>query len=173
MTAKKSSSSQSAGAAGPKKRVPAKAVKKPAKKATQGRSADQKYTDPDLRERIKEAIMAGDKGANPGQWSARKAQMVAHQYEAEGGGYKGGQDETQHSLETWGEEHWTTKDGSPAKQDDGMHRYLPEAAWDQLTPAQQASTDAKKLKGSAAGKQFVSNTAPAKSARKQAVKRKP
>ncbi len=28
------------------------------------------------------------KGGKPGQWSARKAQMVAKQYKAKGGGYK-------------------------------------------------------------------------------------
>jgi hypothetical protein len=33
-------------------------------------------------------IKAGSKGGKPGQWSARKAQMVAKQYKAKGGGYK-------------------------------------------------------------------------------------
>jgi len=32
----------------------------------------EKYTDPDLREEIKEEVKAGDKGGKPGQWSARK-----------------------------------------------------------------------------------------------------
>ena len=31
---------------------------------------------------------AGSKGGNPGQWSARKAQMLAKQYKAKGGGYR-------------------------------------------------------------------------------------
>ena len=31
---------------------------------------------------------AGSKGGKPGQWSARKAQMLAKQYKAKGGGYK-------------------------------------------------------------------------------------
>jgi len=34
------------------------------------------------------AIKAGGKGGAPGQWSARKAQMMAKQYKAKGGGYK-------------------------------------------------------------------------------------
>ena len=153
----------------PKKETPAKAVKK----AAAGRTAKDKYTDPELRDRIKADIMAGDKGGNAGQWSARKAQMVAHEYEAEGGDYKGGRDETQASLKTWGGEHWTTKDGAPAKREDGMHRYLPQEAWDKLSPAEKASTEKKKLKGSGEGKQFVANTSAAKSARKAPAKSKP
>ena len=41
---------------------------------------DSKYTKPGLRERIKKRITAGSKGGKPGQWSARKAQMVAAAY---------------------------------------------------------------------------------------------
>ena len=50
---------------------------------------DSKYTKPGLRERIKKRITAGSKGGKPGQWSARKAQMVAAAYKKAGGGYKG------------------------------------------------------------------------------------
>tara|TARA_Y100000401_G_scaffold53110_1_gene41703 strand:+ start:4545 stop:4730 length:186 start_codon:yes stop_codon:yes gene_type:complete len=46
------------------------------------------YTKPGMRKRLKESIEAGDKGGDPGQWSARKAQMLAKQYKANGGGYK-------------------------------------------------------------------------------------
>lgn len=46
------------------------------------------YTKPDLRKRIFERIKAGSKGGKPGQWSARKAQMMAKEYKAKGGGYK-------------------------------------------------------------------------------------
>lgn len=45
-----------------------------------------KYTDPELRDEIKEEIHAGDKGGAPGQWSARKAQMMASEYKKRGGG---------------------------------------------------------------------------------------
>ena len=47
---------------------------------------DSKYTKPALRERIKKRITAGSKGGKPGQWSARKAQMVAAAYKKAGGG---------------------------------------------------------------------------------------
>jgi hypothetical protein len=46
------------------------------------------YTKPTMRKRLFEKIKAGGKGGNPGQWSARKAQMLAKQYKAAGGGYK-------------------------------------------------------------------------------------
>ena len=46
------------------------------------------YTKPGLRKRIFERIKAGNKGGKPGQWSARKAQMMAKEYKAQGGGYK-------------------------------------------------------------------------------------
>mgnify|MGYP003634314333 FL=1 len=46
------------------------------------------YTKPGMRKRIFKRIMAGSKGGNAGQWSARKAQMLAKAYKAAGGGYK-------------------------------------------------------------------------------------
>lgn len=46
------------------------------------------YTKPTLRKRLFERIKAGSKGGSPGQWSARKAQLLAREYKAAGGGYK-------------------------------------------------------------------------------------
>jgi len=46
------------------------------------------YTKPTMRKRLFEKIKAGSKGGKAGQWSARKAQMLAKEYEAKGGGYK-------------------------------------------------------------------------------------
>lgn len=71
---------------------------------------DSKYTKPALRERIKKRITAGSKGGKPGQWSARKAQMVASEYKKAGGGYKGGEGEKQKSLKKWGKEDWQTRE---------------------------------------------------------------
>lgn len=57
-------------------------------KAKKGRKSSAKiYTDPELRDRLKEQIQAGDKGGKPGQWSARKAQLLAAEYEKAGGDY--------------------------------------------------------------------------------------
>jgi hypothetical protein len=41
-----------------------------------------------MRKQLFEKIKAGDKGGKAGQWSARKAQMLARDYKAGGGGYK-------------------------------------------------------------------------------------
>ena len=41
-----------------------------------------------MRKRLFEKIKAGSKGGNPGQWSARKAQLLASEYKKKGGGYK-------------------------------------------------------------------------------------
>lgn len=46
------------------------------------------YTKPTLRKRLFEQIKAGSKGGRPGQWSARKAQLLAVEYKKQGGGYK-------------------------------------------------------------------------------------
>jgi hypothetical protein len=46
------------------------------------------YTKPTMRKALFEKIKAGSKGGDAGQWSARKAQMLAKQYEAKGGGYR-------------------------------------------------------------------------------------
>jgi hypothetical protein len=46
------------------------------------------YTKPGMRKKLVAKYKAGSKGGNPGQWSARKAQMVAKEYKAKGGGYK-------------------------------------------------------------------------------------
>tara|TARA_R100000084_G_scaffold102633_1_gene58314 strand:+ start:251 stop:436 length:186 start_codon:yes stop_codon:yes gene_type:complete len=46
------------------------------------------YTMPEMRKRLFEQIKASGKGGKPGQWSARKAQMLAKRYKEKGGGYK-------------------------------------------------------------------------------------
>jgi hypothetical protein len=47
------------------------------------------YTKPAMRKKLFNKIKAGSKGGKPGQWSARKAQMLAKEYKAKGGGYRG------------------------------------------------------------------------------------
>ena len=46
------------------------------------------YTKPTIRKALFNRIKAGGKGGAPGQWSARKAQMMAKAYKAAGGGYR-------------------------------------------------------------------------------------
>jgi hypothetical protein len=46
------------------------------------------YTKPTMRKNLFEKIKAGTKGGEPGEWSARKAQLLAVEYKKKGGGYK-------------------------------------------------------------------------------------
>lgn len=126
------------------------------------------YTMPEVRERIKNRIMAGDKGGKAGQWSARKAQLLAMEYRKAGGGYRGGLRKTQRSLKKWTREKWTTSDGKPAIRKGGTRRYLPSTAWSRLTPAQRTATNRKKIIGSRQGNQFVANTRSAENASRRA-----
>jgi len=122
-----------------------------------------KYTDPELRERLKKQIMKSDKGGRPGQWSARKSQMLVQAYEKHGGGYRGKKDARSKSLEKWRDEDWQTKEGSGhADTGETMKRYLPEKAWELLTPEQKRATDAKKKRGKG---QYVPNVPAARAAR--------
>ena len=56
------------------------------KKSTVNKAGN--YTKPGMRKRMFNSIMAGSKGGKPGQWSARKAQLLASRYKKAGGGYK-------------------------------------------------------------------------------------
>ena len=102
------------------------------------------YTRPDLRERLKRKIMAGSKGGNPGQWSARKAQLLAAEYEKAGGGYSGKRSASQRSLSRWSKQDWRTKSGKPSLETG--ERYLPAAAITALTSAEYAETSRAKRK---------------------------
>lgn len=63
-------------------------AKKPTPKSKSRVNEAGNYTKPTLRKRLFESIKAGGKGGKPGQWSARKAQMLAKEYKAQGGGYR-------------------------------------------------------------------------------------
>ena len=129
------------------------------------------YTNPKLRESIKNRIMASSKGGKPGQWSARKAQLVAMEYKKAGGGYTGGKTKKQKSLSKWTKEFWGTKSGKPSTQGPQAtgERYLPKAAIKKLTPQEYAATTRAKREGMRQGKQFVSQ--PKKVAKKTAKAR--
>jgi len=53
-----------------------------------GVNAAGNYTKPEMRKRLFNKIKAGTKGGNAGQWSARKAQLLASEYKKAGGGYR-------------------------------------------------------------------------------------
>ena len=114
------------------------------------------YTKPELRERIKNRVMAGTKGGKAGQWSARKAQIVAQEYKKAGGGYSGSKTSKQKSLSKWTKEKWGTKSGKPSTQGSKAtgERYLPKKAREKLSAAEYAKTSAKKREDMRKGKQF-------------------
>ena len=64
----------------------AKKKKKKKKKSTVNKAGN--YTKPGMRKRMFQRIKAGSKGGAPGQWSARKAQLLAQRYKKAGGGYR-------------------------------------------------------------------------------------
>jgi hypothetical protein len=59
------------------------------KKTTKSKvNAAGNYTKPAMRKALFNKIKAGTKGGDPGEWSARKSQLLAKQYKAKGGGYR-------------------------------------------------------------------------------------
>jgi hypothetical protein len=72
----------------------------------------------------------------------------------------------QKSLKDWTAQKWRTSDGKPSE---GKKRYLPDAAWNSLSPAEKAATNKAKAAGNAKGKQFVAQ--PKKIAAKTAKHR--
>lgn len=114
------------------------------------------YTKPGLRESLKNRILASDKGGASGQWSARKAQMLAAEYKKAGGGYRGAKAAPQKSLDKWTGEKWGTKSGKPSTQGAGAtgERYLPKRAISALTPAEYRATSQAKREATRAGEQF-------------------
>lgn len=107
--------------------------------------------DPAKWKRIVASVKAGTKGGDPGEWSARKAQLATQKYKASGGGYVGPKS-SDNSLAKWTDQKWRTSDGSPSK---GTKRYLPDKAWGSLTSGEKAATNKAKAAGNRAGKQFV------------------
>jgi hypothetical protein len=114
------------------------------------------YTNPAKREALKKKIMASSKGGKPGQWSARKAQLLAQEYKKSGGGYSGPKTSKQKSLSKWTKEEWGTKSGKPSTQGKKAtgERYLPKKARQALTAEEYKRTSAKKREDTKKGKQF-------------------
>lgn len=107
--------------------------------------------DPAKWKRIVASVKAGTKGGDPGEWSARKAQLATQKYKASGGGYVGPKS-SDNSLAKWTDQKWRTSDGTPSN---GTKRYLPDKAWSSLSSGEKAATNKAKAAGNRAGKQFV------------------
>jgi len=118
---------------------------------------EEKYTKPELREKLKEEIKASDKGGKPGQWSARKSQLLVQEYEKHGGDYKKShKDQSARSLEAWTEQDWQTLEGhGEARENGNTKRYLPKKVWEKLSDQEKKEAERTKTRASKEGKQFV------------------
>ena len=126
---------------------------------------EQQYTQPELREKIKEELKQSDKGGKKGQWSARKSQLLAKEYEEQGGGYKGPKDEKAKELDQWTKEDWQTQKGEANARHSGTtSRYLPKEVWDNLSPEEKKEAEQTKTKGSKKGEQHIAYTPAIKKA---------
>jgi hypothetical protein len=124
-------------------------------------------TDPKLWEQVKRRVTRGSKGGDPGEWSARKAQMAVQEYKKAGGGYVGKKKED-NSLRQWTKEDWGTRSGKASKKTG--ERYLPKAAREKLSKEEYDRSTAKKRADTAKGRQFSAQ--PKDVARKAAGARK-
>lgn len=120
-------------------------------------SDDRTYTRPELREKIKDELKRSGKGGKPGQWSARKSQLLVQEYERQGGGYTSDhRDQSARSLEHWAEQDWQTADGDDrARAGKATRRYLPRAVWDRLSDSEKREAERTKLEASRKGTQHV------------------
>lgn len=116
-----------------------------------------KYTKPELREAIKEELQVSDKGGKPGEWSARKSQLLVQEYERRGGGYTSDKkDEAARSLAEWTAQDWQTSQGDAGARANGAtKRYLPRQVWDKLSDAEKREAERTKRRGSRKGEQYV------------------
>jgi hypothetical protein len=130
-------------------------------------AATAKRTDPKLWERVKAKITRGSKGGDPGEWSARKAQLAVQEYKAQGGGYEGAKAKDNH-LRQWQAEEWGTKSGGKSRETG--ERYLPKRARERLSESEYRRTTEKKRADTRSGKQFSKQ--PRDVARKVAGARK-
>jgi hypothetical protein len=111
-------------------------------------------TKPSLWKQIVAEVKAGSAGGNPGQWSARKAQIATARYKKRGGSYKG-KKSSKNNLSRWTKQKWRTSDGSKSRQPGkATKRYLPDKAWKKMSKSEKAQTNRKKAADDRKGKQF-------------------
>ena len=113
-------------------------------------AATAKRTNEKLWEQVKKEVIAGEKGGEMGEWSARKAQMAVQEYKKRGGNYQGKKSKDNH-LAQWTKEDWGTKSGK--KSGDTPERYLPTQAREALSDTEYKRTTAKKRADTKKGKQ--------------------
>jgi hypothetical protein len=121
-------------------------------------------TKPDLWEKVKAEITAGERGGREGQWSARKAQIAVQEYKRRGGGYLGAKQPDNHLVQ-WTREDWGTRSDRESLK--SGERYLPKKARKALAAEEYRRTTQKKREDLDRGLQF--SRQPADIARKTAA----
>ena len=109
-------------------------------------------THPELWDKVKSEFTRSGKGGEPGQWSARKAQLALQEYKKRGGGYLGSGD---NSLKQWPDKDWGMKSGRNSR--NTGERYVPERAREALSDGDYRKTTAKKRADTKDGEQFSSH----------------
>ena len=107
-----------------------------------------KKANPKLWDRLKKEVTAGSKGGEPGTWSARKAQLLTLLYKKRGGTFVG-KKSPRLSLARWTRQRWRTRSGKPSKETG--ERYLPEKAWQALSPSERSTVTRLKRKAGGTG----------------------
>lgn len=113
------------------------------------------YTRPELRARLKEEIKHSSRGGRPGQWSARKSQLLSYEYQKQGGGFRRGKRGPQRSLDRWTRQEWTSERGPRARHREHMHRYLPGKVWRMLSAEERREAERTKRRADESGRQIA------------------
>lgn len=103
-------------------------------------------TNPKLWEKVKSEVTRSGKGGEPGQWSARKAQLAVQEYKKRGGAYLG----------KTSEEDWGTKSGRDSRQTG--ERYSPKKARKALSESEYRETSGQKRADTMKGERFSSQS---------------
>lgn len=101
---------------------------------------------------IKMKWHASDKAGDPGQWTARKAQLAVKEYKNRGGKYTKKKTENPSNLEIWTAEKWGYVSNKGCENKHLKGRYLPENVRNKLTQKQRCATNRKKIENNSSAK---------------------
>ena len=132
-------------------------------------SGDEKYTDPELREQMREEVKAPETraaGQGSGRLASRNSSTRSTRDKAAATN-KGERNESQKHFKMWADEEWQTEEGeAKARDGDEIAHYLPKKAWENMSNEEKRATGQRKREGSRKREQYVPNTEEAKEARK-------
>jgi hypothetical protein len=121
-----------------------KSSKSHSRKHQSRKSSQTIRNDPELWEKVVKIVKKGDRGGQPGEWSARKAQLAVSMYKDRGGTYSGSR---KNSLSKWTDEEWDYIDGIEG------NRYLPKSVREKLDDKEKRIENRRKKEATSKGKQ--------------------